>query len=447
MNALLSLLLLAPISLDQAIDEGLARHPQVRSVEAKISAAVAQRRGLTAGYGPQLRVEGSALLWDSAQTLTLGGGGEGGGGGALPPPATPYEAATAGLLDSLSGLSEMEVRQRLTTSFKVQLAQPLMDLYKIHLGAALGGQGIEARRLERALTTRGITKGIIEIYLRGLQARQALKATQASLTHLQAERGRIEALKAAGLVNHHDLLRLKVAEADALQRREAARDGVEAARLALGLAMGVRRPVEVIEALPPWLEAPLTTAAAEAALSRRLEVRLMTLRGEGASTRARLARADCLPSVNLIAQYEHTTGSELQASDSAFGGVTLSWTAFEWGATRAKIEEAAAGLQEIEAEAAQLKQQILFEIAGAERAFKSASEIIDVAQAAVAQAEEALRLASARFEAAEATATELLAAEAALTGARINLSQARFNRLIALNSLRYARGVALRGQP
>ncbi|MCB9526315.1 MAG: TolC family protein [Myxococcales bacterium] len=460
MTGLLTLILLAPgalgaltpdaapdaLSLDAAVDQGLARHPQLAVSAAQIQAAEAAVRQTRANYGAKVKVQGNAFLWHDEQTLALGEAG-GGDAAALPPPTTPYEFATAALIDNLSSLSGVTAREQFTTSFTVQVVQPLVDLWKV--SAAVDAQDAEvgAQRVQRHATERAIAKGVIEVYLRVLQAGAAEAAAQASLTQIGAELARVQALFDGGLLDKSDVLRLQVAQADAQRRVSAAAGQRRNAQLALGLAMGTGGAPAAQTPLPPWMDAaaPDRAQAVEQALRDRVELAVLGHRAQQAEAGVAVARAEYLPSLALIGQYQRQTGSELQPPEALFGGLALEWTVFEWGATGAKIDQAQAQQRVLESHRTLLQQQIALETEQAWQTLDTATQVVGVAEQALTHAEEAYRLEQARHAEQKATTTDLLAAETALTNARLNLTNARFDRLVALNALRHATGQPLRG--
>ena len=72
----------------------------------------------------------------------------------LPPPATPYEM---GLAEMLAGFGEpITVREQVTKSFSVIVAQPISQLYAIYLAYGLQDEGHEANQIKHRLISKAV---------------------------------------------------------------------------------------------------------------------------------------------------------------------------------------------------------------------------------------------------------------------------------------------------
>lgn len=82
------------------------------------------------------------------------------------------------------------------------------------------------------------------------------------------------------------------------------------------------------------------------------------------------------------------------------------------------------------------------DVRSAYSSFQEATELADASQKVVAQAEEAVRLATARYNAGTATQLDVLQAQVDLTTARTNQVQAYYTYNVAVARLRKAMGQA-----
>jgi outer membrane protein TolC len=82
------------------------------------------------------------------------------------------------------------------------------------------------------------------------------------------------------------------------------------------------------------------------------------------------------------------------------------------------------------------------EVRTAFSSFQEATELADASQKVVAQAEEAVRLATARYNAGTATQLDVLQAQVDLTTARTNQVQAYYTYNVAVARLRKAMGMS-----
>jgi outer membrane protein TolC len=133
--------------------------------------------------------------------------------------------------------------------------------------------------------------------------------------------------------------------------------------------------------------------------------------------------------------------SALQPDKHAwFVGLSASWDVFEGGSTyygmaesRARVAQALAGRRKAE-------DLIRLDARSAQVGLVTATEALEVARAAVEQAEENFRIEQKRYEAANNTSFDVLDAENQLTGARGQHQAAIYEYLIAQANLARATG-------
>jgi outer membrane protein len=436
---LLAALCGAPLTLDAALDRAAVQSPRLQDLQAQIAAGEAQTGATRANYGPKLRVEANVMVWDSTQELNLAGGGA---APQLPPPQQPYDFVVAALLDKLS--QPTTVRDQVTASATVQVVQPLVGLYGVSQSAELSSLGVDVTRLQVESARRRVSLDVIEAWYRVWQAEALRGAAEKTAASLDAQATRIGQLEANGFVARNEVLRVQAALSAARQRVVEADAAAAQARAALSVAMGEvpGTAYDLAPAAPVWAEATPASleSVREHALSQRPEVTEVEMRIAQAEQGVSVARARLLPDLNLLGQYQHTEGSKFQAADAFSAGAVLSWTAFEWGATAQQIDVAETQVTRTRAALAQIRAGVALEVEGAWRSHDAAVKALSVAEAGVAQADEALRLTRARFEVQQATTSDVLDAEAALLQARVNLENARYGRVTALARLRFAEG-------
>ncbi|MBH23662.1 MAG: hypothetical protein CMH57_04175 [Myxococcales bacterium] len=431
-----------PLSMDAAIDAALLRNLQDRQQLLRIDEALATSERSGARYLPQLQVEGNAVVWDDELTLSLGGASP-----ALPAPQTPYEEAVAGLFSALSTPST--IRDQVTADLQVALVQPLVQLYPIHLAHQLDETNVEVARLERRALRQAITLNTAVVWLQLQLTDQLIANAQLSLDTLDAQTRRVEALVRAGAAVRADALRVKVARANSqseLIRLGNAR-AMALAQLALlmdqdlGDALTLT-PIDSTGA-PPKPPVPLSEAI-DQAHANRVQLDLFDLQRRRAGLGEDLARAEYLPEVALIGAYQHTQGQGLANPNQFYAGVSLRWTAFEWGATRHGVEVAQLRAQNVELARQYRRQQIELEVRDAWLDLDTARAAWAVADSSIAEAEEVYQNEQARLAQGATTTVDLVASEAALNSARNARSIAWTNAAIATAQLRFAMGDTVR---
>jgi len=143
----------------------------------------------------------------------------------------------------------------------------------------------------------------------------------------------------------------------------------------------------------------------------------------------RVARSGYFPQINA------TGGTEVRSSsisedvrDVSSGyifGLTGNWAVWDWGATYGQVKQAKAVLEESKITYDDANRQVELEVQQQDSNLKQSAELVKATEESVGQAEEALRLASARLSAGAGTQLEVL-------DSRVQVTQAQSNRLQAL---------------
>jgi outer membrane protein TolC len=144
----------------------------------------------------------------------------------------------------------------------------------------------------------------------------------------------------------------------------------------------------------------------------------------------RVARSGFFPQINA------TGGSEVRSSafsdnprDVSSGyifGVTGTWAIWDWGATYGAMKQARAILEESKITLDDAGRQVELEVQQSDSNLKQSAELVHATQESVGQAEEALRLASARLSAGAGTQLEVLNSRTEVTVAQSNRLQALY---------------------
>ena len=230
-----------------------------------------------------------------------------------------------------------------------------------------------------------------------------------------------ESLEAAGMGLASDVLRVKVAVATAEGAKVTAENRLELARRGLGLVMGEpgAPPVDVIGP-PPEFPDPDMGGEREAGATGRADLRASALRVENAGSNVRLRQSQYLPDVGFAAAYQ------VDAEDSPFApdnrswrvGVGLTWNLFDGMRREAELGKAAAERRRAQAYHRGMRDQAAFEAVQADLGVKEATLRGEIARAALASAEEGVRLLKSRYENHLGRMVDLLDAQTALDTAR-----------------------------
>ena len=157
-----------------------------------------------------------------------------------------------------------------------------------------------------------------------------------------------------------------------------------------------------------------------------------------------LREAGYRPTLDVVGGYQfRKSGNSERFRDSLDGwtlGLQSSWAIFDGRRTKGGVIQARSKLEQDRLLTAEQTLAVEVEVRQALSALQEAAELADAAGRVVEQAEEAVRLADARYGAGTVTQLEVLQARVALTEARTNQLQANYSHNVAVAAVRRAMG-------
>jgi outer membrane protein TolC len=257
----------------------------------------------------------------------------------------------------------------------------------------------------------------------------------------------------AGTVPRFNVLRAEVELANARPKLIRARNRYRISRNVLVNTLGFNLPKEVTEDIPMTLTGKLDADAYNIELGRAIALglerrpelgslrKVQSLRQEDIVN----ARAGYKPSFQAFAGYDaHSSIFSSDLTTEVHGwitGVEMNWDLFDGFRTKGRVKEAQAQFEKAGVEFDEAQRRIELEVRTAYSTFIESAEVLKSQQLAVEQAEEAVRLASARSSAGTGTQLDVLSAQTALTDARTTQVQALYDYSVARSRLDRATGV------
>jgi outer membrane protein len=151
-----------------------------------------------------------------------------------------------------------------------------------------------------------------------------------------------------------------------------------------------------------------------------------------------------LPSVDLVGGWDVRKGPTDSIRDSREGlfvGLQSQWNIFDGRATAGRVAQARSIVEQTRLTLVERELATEVEVRRAFSSWQEATELVEASRRVVEQAEEAVRLANARYSAGTGTQLDVLQAQVELTTARSNQVQAYFNYNVSIASLRQAMGL------
>lgn len=415
------------LSLKEAVRTALANHPALEAARARVAASGTQELQARSAWLPKLNYQESVLRSNNPVFVF---------GGLL----TQRRFTEANF--AISSLN----RPDFLNNFQSQLIvdQTVYDAGKIREATRQARLGHQLSAEQERQASMNLIALVARNYHAVVLAVESLKVAEAAVKSAEADLTRARNLRDAGLTTDADVLSIQVHLAAAREREIERRWAVDTAWAALNQSLGLpldRRfqlttPLAAL-ALPP---APIQDRE-NAAVAGRPEVRQARLSAELADSRLQAARGSYWPQVGVQGLLETDRGRPFsQAGANWFFGVTLRWNLFNGYADRERIHEASHQLVAARAQQRESDSSVRLEVRQANAALQAAQERIQVAEAAVAQAEESARITRNRYEAGLATVTDLLRTETALLDASTRRLAAIFDQRVAATMLELASG-------
>jgi outer membrane protein len=324
------------------------------------------------------------------------------------------------------------------------LSQPLFQAGQAYLGykqASLRREMAAAYVLSsRQQLLFQVTQAYFGVQLAQERLQVVRQAHQTAAAHLKIVQTRFK----AGTVMQSDVLTAQVHLAKLTQEEMTAASQVKIARSALATVVGLPAVESRSLAPAPQEPAPLPPNLDDlqrTAREKRPDLKQLELAARVAQQEYTKARYNYLPRLNVVAEYDVDQRRLFGSSaDSYTVMALLNFNLFNGLADLARVRESRAK----EAQARDLKRdledRVRHQVTAAILNLKTAHERLRVAQAAVAQARESLRLIRLRYQAGLTILLDLLNAEDAMKNASLNRVEALFGTYLAQAGLELALG-------
>ena len=414
-----------PLSLAESLNIALQQNPTILKAKNELEAqygVVVQTRAVAL---PQLQATGQYKYTESRALDSI------------PGTATPNQNWTAGL----------------------QIVQSIYQGGKL-VAAIKAAKVTKQQAIAQYQTMLADTLLVVRLaYYDILLAAQQITVNQASVNLLQKELDDQQHRYDAGTVPHFNVLRAKVALANARPPLIQSQNNYRIAKNNLANLLGYDLPRDIWDNIPLNLTDTLDSApypinlpdSLQQALERRPELVALRKTEELQNLNITDASSGYKPNLQLFAGY-NWFNQQFSGSGTAPGlnnyldgwnaGAQVSWNIFDGLLTHGKVVQAKALYQKSKTSVDEKARQIELEVRTTYSDFIGAQEVLESQKTVQAEAEESLREAYARASAGTGTQLDVLDAETSLTTARstqvqalhdYDAARARFERAIGMD--------------
>ena len=292
---------------------------------------------------------------------------------------------------------------------------------------------------------------VVQAYLGLLLAQKQQDVAEQSVKTAQSILERSQARYQSGVVVQSDLLSAQVRMASRQEELIRARNNVTFAVAQLATAMGVPADNE-FQPSQRLSEGALPQAALadleKQALASRPDLRQIEAQQMAQEKSVSIAKSAFGPRLNAFGGWESDSASLLQSQGNNWAaGVELQLDLFQGGAKKAQLTREKALEERIAAAHQAATDQVRLEVRRTWYDFDSARQQVGVAQAAVGQAEESMRINQNRYDAGITTITDLLTIEEAMRRAQTDYWEAVYRQRISYANLELATGMLSASSP
>lgn len=285
----------------------------------------------------------------------------------------------------------------------------------------------------------------VQAYYQYLEAVKLAEVQAQSVTDYASHLNNVQQQFDAGIVAKLDVLSSNVSLANAKQKSIAADNTRDVAEANLNNIMRIpmNTTLNPLDKNFPEPEFDLTMEQAILMAQKyRWELVEADYGVKAAEASLRSAKAGYLPTVSVGGGYSWKEASvtAVDKDDWAVQG-GLSWSLWDGGATQASVKKADVAVKTAQETLLQAREKIELEVRQDYLNVLSYKEQIRAAEASVAQAEEAYKIATVRYSSGVGINLDVLDAELALNTARTNYITALYNYNIGLATLEHAMGV------
>ncbi len=294
-------------------------------------------------------------------------------------------------------------------------------------------------------TDQEIVFQVVSSYYDVLLAAKELEVAEQSAKTAQSIMDRSQARFDSGLTVESDLLTAKVRMAARQQEVIRARNTVEVARAQLNSSMGMPldSPFQTAELLAERaLPAPVLGEVEKQALANRPDLKRIASEEAAQRQSVAIAKSSFGPRVNSFAGWEMDNPTFLAGGggNNWLGGIEVQVDIFQGGAKRAELSRQRALEEKVVAMKQSASDAVRLEVRRAYYETDANRQQIAVARAAIAQAQESLRINQDRYESGLTTITDLLGAEDAARRSQTDYWEAVYHFQTSYANLELASG-------
>ncbi len=324
----------------------------------------------------------------------------------------------------------------------VSLSQPIYMGGKIRSAVKMANLGEEIAEANEVLTTSNVILATSEAYALLVRMKELKKVAEKYNELLKVLYDNVQKAYDRGAKGQNDVLKVQVKLSESEISLCKADNGIRLATMNLCHYIGF--PLDSVIYVNDNFPA-IETTIGELTLSNRPETSMLDRQLQIADYQIKISRSEQLPKVGLMASYGYTYGFEFNDEKLFNSGdflvlLNVSIPIYHFGEKHNQTMAVKVQKEEIMLQRQQTDEKMTLEIAQCRNNYEESQLQVDLAEKALAQAEENLRVSQKQFDAGRETLSDHLEAQALWQSAYQNLVDANFSRYISYLALQKAVG-------
>lgn len=414
------------LPLNEAIELSLKNNKYLKSSQAKIEEAIAGVETALNRRLPNASVSASYLRLNSAN-VDLKTKSTNTSGASAPPANTGNPAIS----QAAYGIANVSV--------------PLYSGLRIRYGIESAKYLAEAAKLDADQQKEEVIQNTISAYANLYKANAAINLVKESLKTSNARVKQFSNLEKNGLLARNDLLKAQLQSSNIELSLLDAENNMRLANINMNLMLGLAENTELQTDSASFGSTGTLKSIEEyeqQAIQNRKDIAALALRRKAANTSVKSAKGEAYPGIALTGGYVAANiPNVLMVTNAVNVGLGVQYNLSSLWKTKSTIHEAEAREKQVTINEEILNDAVRLEINQGYQNYLLSQKKIEVYATAVIQAAENYRITKNKYDNALVTTTELLDADVAQLQARLNLSNAKADAVVAFNKLLQTAGL------
>jgi outer membrane protein TolC len=409
------------LKLEEAVRLAIQQNRTLRIARLKVKENEAKKSQARSDYFPVITNQSNALHISELQNIVLPAGALGAAGGSLIPPVT------------------VSVEQGKNTLYAsgTMIAQPLTQLLRVHAENRVAAAEVASSRQDVRNAEDQVAEQVHALYfgilIAQLQKQAAEQSTSFAGESLRENHDNVlhgSALHVAEIQNKAEVLQ---GEQSVLTADLQIADYTTALNDLLGLPLDTK--LELDADVPADFQTMTKTEYVQEAWSKNPEIRSAEQTVEKARAGVSAAKTAYIPDVTAFARYSYQDGVPFFVRNFGTVGINLSYTLWDFGKRRAKVQERSTEQAEAEQNLERLKDEVAVKVEQSYNKLERTKHMVSVAAQVAELRQESERLTNEQQTRGIVLVSDVRHASAANYQAKADLLQAQLGYLLAYAEL------------